>query len=105
MTNWYLSEKISEDTKKVNLSEEQIKKYKENAIQYMKELSELNRKYNARIYEDEADRYVVLEDNDMQIFFEEYYDDDWDEYYDDNGECFYKIHDDYCFYGVHLLNN
>lgn len=91
MTNWYLSEKISEDTKKVNLSEERIKKYKENAIQYMKELSELNRKYNARIYEDEADRYVVLEDNDMQIFFEEYYD---DEDYDEQIK--------YYFYGVYI---
>lgn len=91
MTNWYLSEKISEDTKKVNLSEERIKKYKENAIQYIKELSELNRKYNARIYEDEADRYVVLEDNDMQIFFEEYYD---DEDYDEQIK--------YYFYGVYI---
>lgn len=91
MTNWYLSGKISEDTKKVNLSEERIKKYKENAIQYMKELSELNRKYNARIYEDEADRYVVLEDNDMQIFFEEYYD---DEDYDEQIK--------YYFYGVYI---
>lgn len=86
-----MSEKISEDTKKVNLSEERIKKYKENAIQYMKELSELNRKYNARIYEDEADRYVVLEDNDMQIFFEEYYD---DEDYDEQIK--------YYFYGVYI---
>ncbi len=90
-----MAEKISKDTKKVNLNNEQIDKYREKVIQYKKELSELNKKYKAHLFDDEDARYVILEDNNMQIFFEEYY----DEYYDGDD---YDEHIKYYFYGVDI---